>query len=133
MTESSEVLQFNKNQTKDLAEICDFLMEAINKSLNDATSKLYHGSPVWFIDDSPIVGYSVHKQSINLLFWSGQSFDEPKLVSMGKHKAAQLNYQDIKDIDKELLSSCLEKSKKIMWNYKDIIKNKGKLTLLTVK
>jgi hypothetical protein len=44
---------------------------------------------VWFLDGNPVVGYSKLKHSVRLLFWSGQSFDEPQLKSEGKFKAAE--------------------------------------------
>jgi hypothetical protein len=37
-------------------------------------------SPVWFLDGNPIAGYSKLKDGVRLLFWSGQSFEEPGLA-----------------------------------------------------
>jgi hypothetical protein len=34
-----------------------------------------------FLHGNPIVGYSKLKDCIRLLFWSGQSFDEPNLTA----------------------------------------------------
>lgn len=127
---ANEILEYNKKQTENDGEICEFLMDKINKTLKHATSKLYHGSPVWFLNENPLVGYNTSKDVVQVLFWSGQSFDEPELVPVGKYKAARLSFQDTKDIDEKLLNRCLKKSQTIMWNYKDIVKNKGKLSLI---
>ncbi len=44
-------------------EICGFLEMHINDELTAATSKIWHGHPVWFIDDNPIVDYSKQKKA----------------------------------------------------------------------
>src|SRR5262249_43453006 len=69
--------------------ICDRLRKLIDASLSGATSKVWHGSPVWFIDENPVVGYNATGKAVNLLFWNGQAFDEPVLKPVGKYGAAQ--------------------------------------------
>jgi hypothetical protein len=98
--------------------------------LNNSECKLFHGSPVWFIDDNPIVGYSKKSNKISLLFWSGQSFTEKGLSVVGKFKAAEINYSYLNEIDYINLEKWLIESQKIIWNYKDIRKNNGSLSLL---
>jgi len=51
--------------------------------LPTAENKLWHGHPVWLVDGNPVAGHSVRKAHVQLLFWSGQSFDEPGLRSTG--------------------------------------------------
>jgi hypothetical protein len=53
------------------AAMCEMLNRAIVESLPEATSKVWHGHPVWFIEDNPIVGYSKLKESVRMMFWSG--------------------------------------------------------------
>ena len=56
------------------------------------------------------------------------NFDEVKLnVKGGKFQDASVFYNDLKEIDKEDLKHWLEKSRKIQWDYKNIVKRKGKL------
>ena len=94
-------------------------------------SKIWHGHPVWFLDGNPIVGYSPRKDgSINLMFWSGQSFDEPGLKPEGSFKAAEIRYTRPDQINTEDLKHWLEKSVKIQWDYKNIVKRKGVLERL---
>ena len=52
--------------------------------LPKAISTIWHGSPVWFIGENPVVGYHVTPKHVNLLFWSGQAFGEPALKAAGK-------------------------------------------------
>ena len=111
-------------------QICDVLAHEISKHLSGAESKVWHGHPVWFIEGNPIVGYSKQKAGVQLLFWSGQSFDEVGLENEGSFKAAQRRYMDVSEIDTAELARWLQKSKDIQWNYKNIVKRKGKLERL---
>lgn len=67
---------------------------------------------------------------MRLLFWSGQSFDEPGLRPEGKFKAAEARYTDAAQIDTDDLERWLKKSRAIQWDYKNIIKRKGVLERL---
>ena len=119
---------YNKAQPKGLKQICDTLANEIDKGLKDAESKVWHGGPVWFLDGNPIVGYWVRKDAtVQLLFWSGQSFDEPGLKPEGTFKAAEARYGILADIKVTPLCRWLKKSKKIQWDYKNIVKRKGQL------
>lgn len=114
-------------------EICDTLRKIIDEALPGSVSKVWHGHPVWFIDGNPVVGYSKLKNDIQLLFWSGQSFDEPRLHPEGNFKAAEARYASLEEIDKEALKRWLEKAIEIQWDYKNIVKNRGKLSRIAVK
>lgn len=111
-------------------EICDALYKVITKSLPDAENKVWHRHPVWFIDGNPVVGYHKLKTAVRLLFWSGQSFEEEGLVPEGSFKAAEVRYTDKKQINTKDLKRWLDKSKAIQWDYKNIVKRKGRLERL---
>jgi hypothetical protein len=120
--------QYNNNQTTIDKEICDLLAKTIDTELKEAESKIWHSHPVWFIDDNPIVGYSKQKKGIRLMFWSGADFDENKLNVKGeKFKDASIFYNNVTDINTDDLTSWLNKSREIQWDYKNIVKRKGKL------
>lgn len=110
--------------------ICTLLHKEINKALPQAESKIWHGHPVWFLDGNPIVGYSKLKDSVRLLFWSGQTFEEPGLQPEGKFKAAEVRYTRLADVDTSSLRRWLQKSAEIQWDYKNIVKRKGVLERL---
>ena len=78
--------------------ICDRLYKVISKCLPGAENKIWHRHPVWFIDGNPVVGYSKLKGCVRLLFWSGQSFDEPGLQPEGTFKAAEARYTAAADV-----------------------------------
>jgi hypothetical protein len=130
---NTDVTEYNANQTGANREICDLLASEIQKSLSDtpdAENKVWHGSPVWFIGGNPIAGYAVRKNNVQLLFWSGQSFDEPGLEVEGSFKAAEARYTEAGQINVADLQRWLEKAKTIQWDYKNIVKRKGVLIRL---
>lgn len=127
---NEEITAYNNRQSSDRKPICDALAQAIHGSLPENENKIWHGHPVWFSDGNPIVGYDVLKDSVRLLFWSGQSFDEPDLRNEGSFKAAEARYTSVEQINAEDLQRWLEKSLIIQWDYKNIVKNKGKLSRL---
>ncbi|WP_425390751.1 DUF1801 domain-containing protein [Ekhidna sp.] len=123
-----EISVFNKAQSSEDQEICHLLMTTINKHLPEAESKIWHGHPVWFLDRNPTVGYSKLKDCIRLMFWSGADFDEHDLIpGAGKFKDASIRYTSVDQIDLDDLKRWLEKSKKIQWDYRNIVKKKGRL------
>lgn len=122
-----EVLDYNNSLSSSDKEICNLLCKQINKNLLNAESKIWHRHPVWFLDGNPIVGYAKLKNDVQLLFWSGQSFEEKGLQNEGTFKAAQVRYTDINQINIEDLERWLKKSQEIQWDYKNIVKRKGVL------
>lgn len=121
------IQDYNNAQQPDRRAICERLTSEIHKAFPETENKLWHGAPVWFLNGNPIVGYDVLKDSVRLLFWSGQSFDEPSLKPEGTFKAAEARFTHVDQIDSEALQRWLEKSKTIQWDYKNIVKRKGKL------
>ncbi|WP_337866709.1 DUF1801 domain-containing protein [Ignavibacterium sp.] len=127
----SDIESYNRKQSPEDKAICDLLFKEINKHLKKSENKIWHGHPVWFIENNPIVGYSKQKKGIRLLFWSGADFNEEKLIAgTGKFKDASVFYTDINQINKKDLEHWLSKSEKIQWDYKNIVKRKGKLIRL---
>ncbi|PZX61131.1 uncharacterized protein DUF1801 [Algoriphagus ratkowskyi] len=126
-----EIKSYNQNQTPSDQVICESLAATIDSVLTDATCKIWHAHPVWFLDENPIVGYSKQKAGIRLMFWSGADFEEEDLNKKGKKfKDASIFYNTIAEIDEDKLIHWLEKSKNIQWDYKNIVKRKGKLVRL---
>lgn len=125
-----EITNYSASLSEQDQPICLRLAEAIERHLPQATGKVWHGSPVWFIDGNPIVGYSKLKTHVQLLFWSGQSFDEAGLTPVGKHKAAEARYTDSAEIDPLRLAVWLKKAVSIQWDYKNIVRRNGELLRL---
>ena len=110
--------------------ICDFLAAVIDRCLPEAESKIWHAHPVWFLDGNPVVGYHKLKSGMRLLFWSGQSFDEPLLKNEGKFKAAEYRFTSSVEWTELPLERWLTKARDIQWDYKNIVKRKGELLRL---
>ncbi|MAT90582.1 MAG: hypothetical protein CMC35_07805 [Flavobacteriaceae bacterium] len=112
-------------------EICERLANTINKELKNAESKIWHAHPVWFLNGNPIVGYSLQKKGIRLMFWSGADFDEEKLQVKGKKfKDASIFYTSVAEIHIADVTRWLKKAVTIQWDYKNIVKRKGRLERL---
>lgn len=111
-------------------EICELLAHEIDRHLKGAENKVWHAHPVWFLNGNPIVGYSKLKGSVRLLFWSGQSFDEEGLAKEGSFKAAEVRYTTVAQVKKRDLKRWLGKARDIQWDYKNIVRRKGKLERL---
>lgn len=127
---NKDIEVYNDKQTSEEREICITLSQEISRHLREAENKIWHGHPVWFLDGNPIVGYSKLKNGIQLLFWSGQSFDEVTLQNEGSFKAAQFRYTSMEQINTIDLQRWLEKSRQIQWDYKNIVKRRGILERL---
>lgn len=126
-----DIKLFNNNFDEPYNIIADKLYDLINRNFKEAESKIWHRHPVWFINENPIVGYSKQKPGIRLMFWSGQDFNEEKLNIHGKKfKDASIFFNSPKEIVDEDIIRWIEKSKNIQWDYKNLIKRKGKLERL---
>lgn len=125
-----DINSYHKALKKEDRAICDLLNSLIAGVLKKGESKIWHGHPVWFLEGNPIVGYSTLKDSVRLLFWSGQSFEEDGLENQGSFKAADARYTKLTQVNSSEVQRWLKKSKEIQWDYKNIVKRKGKLERL---
>jgi hypothetical protein len=128
---NQDITTYNSQQPEPFNEICDLLSLSISSELIESESKIWHAHPVWFLDGNPIVGYSKQKKGIRLMFWSGAYFDEENLIVRGqKFKDASIFYNHVSEVNSKELIRLLKKAREIQWDYKNIIKRKGKLERL---
>ncbi len=126
-----DIQAYNEKQTTVDKEICELLSKIIDGKLTKAENKIWHAHPVWFLEGNPIVGYSKQKRGIRLMFWSGADFDEESLDVLGeKFKDASTYYNSVSEIKTSEIKRWLDKAQKIQWDYKNIVKRKGKLERL---
>lgn len=126
-----EIMEYNSSLGLEEQQICDVLASIINETLTEATYKIWHAHPVWFINENPIVGYSKQKAGIRLMFWSGKDFEEKDLNIHGaKFKDASVFFNYVDEINSNDLKRWLQKSRDIQWDYKNIVKRKGVLERL---
>jgi hypothetical protein len=125
-----ETAQYNKMLASADREICELLAKEIDRNLTEAENKVWHAHPVWFLDGNPVVGYSKLKDCVRLLFWSGQSFEEDTLEREGKFKAAEARYTSTDQVNVKDLRRWLLKAREIQWDYKNIVRRKGRLERL---
>ena len=125
-----DTVTYNDGQEPADRAICQLLAEQIDRALPEAENKIWHAHPVWFLDGNPIVGYSKLKDGVRLLFWSGQSFEEKGLKQEGKFKAAETRFTAVDDVDLAKLERWLAESREVQWDYKNIVRRKGRLERL---
>src|SRR6478609_5081122 len=97
---NEDVKTYNESLSQEDKAICDLLYQEIDRTMPGAENKIWHRHPVWFLNGNPIVGYSKLKDCIRLLFWSGQSFEEPGLQPEGTFKAAEARYTNVSQVKK---------------------------------
>jgi len=126
-----DIKTYHEQHTSADREIFDLLASIIDGILTDAESKVWHGHPVWFLKGNPIVGYSKQKAGCRLMFWSGADFEEVGLAVKGqKFKDASIFYTTVDQVNVQALERWLMKSIRIQWDYKNVVKRKGKLEKL---
>jgi hypothetical protein len=128
----SDTRAYNQSLAPADRAICRLLAKEIDRALPEAENRIWHAHPVWFLDGNPIVGYSKLKDGVRLLFWSGQSFKARGLKKEGSFKAAEARYTSVDEVDTEQLALWLRDARVIQWDYKNIVKRKGRLVRLTV-
>jgi len=126
-----ETDRYNRSQAPEDRRICELLAREIENVLPEAENKVWHAHPVWFLDGNPVVGYSKLKDCVRLLFWSGQSFVLPGLKPEGKFKAAEARFTAAEQVDRESLRKWLSEAREVQWDYKNIVRRKGRLERLT--
>ena len=127
----ADIQRYNAGLDPAFKDICDLLAEEIDRNLPTAESKIWHSHPVWFLNGNPIVGYSKQKAGVRLMFWSGADFGEPGLNVVGKKfRDASVFYDDRAGINAADLRRWLKKSEEIQWDYKNIVRRKGRLERL---
>jgi len=122
--------QYNRALSASDRAIARVLAQQIDRGLPDAENKVWHAHPVWFLEDNPIVGYSKLKNCVRLLFWSGRSFAEPGLAPEGKFQAAEVRYTAADQVDCEQLQRWLAEAHDVQWDYKNLVRRKGRLERL---
>ncbi len=130
MTVHPSILEYALPLSPEEQAVCNLLAHQITLQLPDAEQKIWHGHPVWFLNGNPVAGYSKLKNGIRLLFWSGQSFEEPALQPEGSFKAAEIRYTTVSQVELPNLHRWLKKARSIQWDYKNLVKRKGQLERL---
>ena len=120
VTSGQAIRAYNAAQKNEAKKICTLLLKEFTVGLKGAESKMWHGSPVWFYDGNPVAAFTKLKDSVQVLFWSGQTFHEPGLTKEGSFKAAEKRYQSVDEVRVGELRRWLKKAKTIQWDYKNI-------------
>lgn len=102
------IASYAQRQTPAARALCDRLRELIDAALPKATSKIWHGGPVWFDGENPVVGYDASANGVKLLFWNGCAFGDDALAPVGKHGAAGCVFTSEGELDERALRRWLK-------------------------
>lgn len=91
--------------------ITQLLRQTFDAALPKATSKVWHGHPVWFLGENPVVGYDARKAAVHVLFWNGQALDAPGLTPVGKYRAAGTQYASAAEVNLKALRGWLKQAR----------------------
>jgi len=117
MKTTISIAEYDAAQSPAEAAVCRKLRAEIERALPEATSKVWHGSPVWFVGDTPVAGYNVPARGgVVLLFWNGRSFGDPALRPVGKFKAAEIHFGAVSEIRVTPLRRWLKKAGTDIWD-----------------
>jgi uncharacterized protein YdhG (YjbR/CyaY superfamily) len=58
MTTPSDILAYESGLTPEDRAVCTKIRAEIEQTLPEATGKVWHAHPVWFLGGNPVVGYS---------------------------------------------------------------------------
>ena len=111
------VAEYDAAQSPAAADTCRTLRAEIERAIPRAAGEVWHGSPVWFLGETPVVGYKARAQGgVVLLFWNGQALDASGLEPIGKFKAAQASYDDASGIELPALRRWLKLAGTKLWD-----------------
>lgn len=111
-----EIAAYHKGFPKAQRQILDLLREELDGMLGRENSKLWHGAPVWFVENNPVAGYSINSRGVCLLFWNGRNFLDVDLIPVGKFFAAEKRYQTLDDIVLPELRNLIKQAQFRIWD-----------------
>jgi hypothetical protein len=90
----------------------------LDSELPDATTKLYHGIPVWCVGDEPTIGIKPAKAHLSVLFFQGQRLLDGaradatgRLVASGSFEMASVKLASPEDLDEDALRGWVRAAK----------------------
>ena len=110
------IREYNNSLDTASKKLANQLRTLIDANLKGAESKVWHGAPVWFIGENPVVGYSKKKAGVSLLFWNGKNFSESKLKNVGSFFAAEMIYTSVDELVEKDIKRWLKLSKELIWD-----------------
>ena len=87
----------------------------LDGELPEATTKLYHGIPVWCVGDEPTIGLKPAKAHLSVLFFRGQRIGDATgdLVASGSFEMASVKLASAADLDEDALRGWVQAAKAI--------------------
>jgi hypothetical protein len=89
--------------------------DIIDGELPEATTKVYHGVPVWCVGDEPTIGVKPAKAHVSVLFFRGQRIADGTgaLVASGSFEMASVKLAGLADLDEDALRTWVRAAKEL--------------------
>lgn len=124
-----DIHDYNARQSQVDRGVCDLLAEQIHRGLPEADAKVWHAHPVWFLDGNPVVGYSKLRIPSACCSGAGKA-STSRICGPRASSRPPKRYTTTGDVDVALLQHWLGKARDIQWDYKNLVKRKGRLERL---
>ncbi|MBN3491232.1 hypothetical protein JV173_06940 [Acholeplasma equirhinis] len=123
----SDIVAYN-DALGDFKDNANQLFLELEKLAPNLEVKIWHRTVVFFDDGNPLFGYSLKKHGLELMFWSGQAFENQKgLDPVGSFKAARIILSPKANLPMSLIKTWVKEAFTVQFDYKNIVKNKGVL------
>src|SRR5882757_11438767 len=102
------VAEYVDTVPESLRAVAAQLTAIIDAGLPHATSRVYHGHPVW-LDATPVAGYKAYSKHVTFMLWAGQDIDDPtgRLQATGSQLMASVRLTSVDDVDKDTFAAWL--------------------------
>jgi hypothetical protein len=89
--------------------------DILDGELPEATTKRYHGIPVWCVGEEPTIGVKPAKAHVSVLFFRGQRIADAtgSLVASGSFEMASVKLASAADLDEDALRGWVRAAKMI--------------------
>lgn len=113
MGPNTTVEDYVASLTGPVHDVAQALQELIESGLDDAEPSIWHGQPVWKVDDVPVAGFKAHGDYVTFMLWRGQDIADSsgRLQPSGSAQMATVKLQDITDHDTDLLLDWLNQAR----------------------
>ncbi len=102
------VTEYIDSVPEHLRAIAAQLTAIIDAGLPHATSRVYHGHPVW-LDATPVAGYKAYSKYVTFMLWAGQDIHDQtgRLRPTGSQRMASVRLTSVDEVDKDTFAAWL--------------------------
>jgi hypothetical protein len=93
------------NPHRETGEVLRALLDA---SLRHATGRVYHGHPIWLVDNTMVAGFKTYPKHVTFMLWQGQDITDPTgRLQPGARRMASVKLASVADVDEVAFAAWL--------------------------